>query len=87
MFTNHIYLIYKLDLALNSLQWLKCHKTKPKQTNSVIAYFILFLDNALPTTITSITTIIIIFCFLFIFKIFFFVCVCVCVFKWVSKVL
>ena len=27
MFTNHIYLIYiyKLDLALNNLQWLICH--------------------------------------------------------------
>ena len=31
MFTNHIYLIrmYKQDLALNNLQWLICHKTKP----------------------------------------------------------
>ena len=31
---NHIYLInmYKEDLALNNLQWLICHKTKPKQT-------------------------------------------------------
>ena len=28
---NHIYLInmYKEDLALNNLQWLICHKTKP----------------------------------------------------------
>ena len=34
MFINHIYLInmYKLDLALNNLQWLICHKTKPNQT-------------------------------------------------------
>ena len=24
--------MYKLDLALNKLQWLKCHKTKPNQT-------------------------------------------------------
>ena len=23
--------IYKEDLALNNLQWLICHKTKPKQ--------------------------------------------------------
>ena len=31
MFTNHVYLIYmyKQDLALNNLQWLVCHKTKP----------------------------------------------------------
>ena len=31
-----IYLIhmYKEDLALNNLQWLICHKTKPQQTNS-----------------------------------------------------
>ena len=29
MFTNHIYLIYmsKLDLTLNNLLWLICHKT------------------------------------------------------------
>ena len=34
MFTNHIYLIYinKLDFALNNLQWLICHKTKPNYT-------------------------------------------------------
>ena len=34
MFINHIYLIYmnKSDLALNKLQWLICHKTKPNQT-------------------------------------------------------
>ena len=33
---NPIYLIYmyKKDLALNDLQWLICHKTKPNQTNS-----------------------------------------------------
>ena len=32
--SNHIYLIYmnKEDLALNNLQWLICHKNKPKQT-------------------------------------------------------
>ena len=31
---NPIYLIYmyKEDLALNNLQWLICHKTKPNQT-------------------------------------------------------
>ena len=34
MFTNHIYLIYmyKLDLVLNILQCLICHKTQPNQT-------------------------------------------------------
>ena len=33
VFTNHIYLMYmyKEDLALNNLQWLICHKTKPNQ--------------------------------------------------------
>ena len=25
--------MYKKDLALNNLQWLICHKTKPNQTN------------------------------------------------------
>ena len=37
-FTNHIYLIYmyKLDLALNNLEWLICHKTKPNQTKIVL---------------------------------------------------
>ena len=25
----------KLDLALNILQWLICHKTKPNQTNQI----------------------------------------------------
>ena len=24
--------MYKNDLALNNLQWLKCHKTQPKQS-------------------------------------------------------
>ena len=35
MFANHIYLIYmyKEDLALNNLQWLIWHKTKPDPTN------------------------------------------------------
>ena len=33
LLTNHIYLIYmyKKDLAIGNLQWLICHKTKPKQ--------------------------------------------------------
>ena len=26
----------KIDLALNDLQWLICHKTKPNQTKSYI---------------------------------------------------
>ena len=32
MFTNNIYLkyMYKLDLALNNLQWLICHETQTK---------------------------------------------------------
>ena len=28
--------MYKEDLALNDLQWLICHKTKPNQTKSYI---------------------------------------------------
>ena len=34
MFTNRMYLMfmYKLDLALNNLQWLIYHKTKLNQT-------------------------------------------------------
>ena len=37
MFTNNINLIYmnKLDLALNNLQWLICHKTKSNQTKPI----------------------------------------------------
>ena len=26
--------MYKMDLALNNLQWLMCHKTKPNETKS-----------------------------------------------------
>ena len=35
MLANHVYLIFLFEenLALNNLQWLKCHKTNPKQTN------------------------------------------------------
>ena len=32
--------MYKKDLALNNLQWMICHKTKPNQT--VIKYFFHF---------------------------------------------
>ena len=28
--------MYEKDLALNNLQWLLCHKTKPNQTKSFI---------------------------------------------------
>ena len=28
--------MYEKDLALNNLQWLICHKTKPNQTKSYI---------------------------------------------------
>ena len=27
--------MYKMDLALNNLQMLMCHKTKPNQTNTI----------------------------------------------------
>ena len=35
---NHVYLIYmdKVELALNNIQCLICHKTKPNQTKSYI---------------------------------------------------
>ena len=38
MSTNHIHLkyMYKPDLALNNLQWLICHKTKPNCWNSIV---------------------------------------------------
>ena len=59
MFTNHIYLIYmyKLDLALNNLQWLICHKTKSKPNQDLLCcthhaffnkYFINIIWFALP---------------------------------------
>ena len=39
-----IYLInmYKKDLALNNLQWLICHKTKPNQTKQSELNFLSF---------------------------------------------
>ena len=43
MFIYHIYLIYryKLDLTLNNLQWLICHKKiKPNQTKQVTLFFL-----------------------------------------------
>ena len=45
MFTNYIYLIYmyKPDLALNNLQWLICHKTKPNQTILKWQHFVVIL--------------------------------------------
>ena len=50
VYKEYIYYMYKKDLALNDLQWLICHKTKPNQSNlfsletketffSVILYF------------------------------------------------
>ena len=41
--------MYKKDLALNNLQWLIYHKTKPKQSNSYVFnryIHILILSNA-----------------------------------------
>ena len=45
MSLGFIYLIcmYKKDLALNNLQWLICHKTKPSQAKSFLVAFS-FLD-------------------------------------------
>ena len=42
------YLIYKVGLALNNLQWLICHKTKPNQTS------IWTTDGTLTDTTTSV---------------------------------
>ena len=38
--------MYKIDLALNNLQWLMCHKTKPNQTTSkhINILIILFIN-------------------------------------------
>ena len=36
---------YKIDLVLNNLQWLICHKTKPNQTKLMIMWFQAFLSN------------------------------------------
>ena len=40
MFTHVLYLIcmYREDLALNNIQWLKCHKTQPNQITSIYIY-------------------------------------------------
>ena len=48
VFTNHIYIyiyIYEQDLALNNLQWLICHKTKPNLTKQCT--FIFFLSRGI----------------------------------------
>ena len=46
IFTNHIYLtyMYQPDSALDNLQWLICHKTKPNQSNYQItlSHFLLY---------------------------------------------
>ena len=46
---NRSIYMYKIDLALNNLQWLICHKTKSNQTNQVtsayIIWFLIFLSN------------------------------------------
>ena len=34
-----------MDLALNNLQWLICHKTKPNQTNYLYVYIDWLLSN------------------------------------------
>ena len=33
--------MYKEDLALNNLQWLICHKTKPNKTNDYYYYLLI----------------------------------------------
>ena len=32
LFEKELFMSIKMDLALNNLQWLICHKTKPNQT-------------------------------------------------------
>ena len=39
--------MYKKDLALNNLDWLMCHKTKPNQTKSYILIYMYKEDLAL----------------------------------------
>ena len=34
IFVIYIIYMYKNDLGLNNLEWLKCHKTKSNQTNN-----------------------------------------------------
>ena len=48
MFTNHVNLIYiyKVDLALNNLQWLICHKTLT-QPNPIYLIYMYKEDLAL----------------------------------------
>ena len=37
--------MYKMDLALNNLQWLICHKTKRNQTNNNPSYLELHVTS------------------------------------------
>ena len=39
--------MYKEDLALNNLQWLVCHKTKPNQTkpNQITYYIYIYIER------------------------------------------
>ena len=36
MFEIELFIWIKMDLALNNLQWLICHKTKPNQTKNLV---------------------------------------------------
>ena len=39
LFEKELFICIKMDLALNNLQWLMCHKTKPNKTNvSCLSY-------------------------------------------------
>ena len=40
--------MYKQDLALNKLQWLICHKTKPNNTFCFVSVSMHFLINSSP---------------------------------------
>ena len=41
--------MYKKDLALNNLQWLICHKTKPNQTKFTLTLPVRVLNNQTTT--------------------------------------
>ena len=37
--------MYKEDLALNNLQWLICHKTKPKLRDKFLSQIDIYIKN------------------------------------------
>ena len=39
LFEIELFICIKIDLALNNLQWLKCHKIKPNQENKWLLWY------------------------------------------------